>query len=229
MVKFISLGNNCHIKMAIRKVGLNIAESLPYDFHATLHCNSIIESLNELYTNQKYETKFDSIYGILDDKLLVKEKSGISFVHFFTTKDLVNIDKSNLTFPISMGHILPSKINEVTNISNSRFSRLLTYLNNSDSEPIVFIRYEQEHRAVICFEELAQTLANFNTKNNISLIYIMHKNVNSQMLCFSETNKVITCYGIKVFLYNKTMDENFYEFENNNFIEILNDVSNYLS
>ena len=224
---FISLGFNCHIKMYLRNKKMMIEESLPFENHISHDINSIINTLDELYENKKYSTEFKRIAFMNKDTfgLAVIEKNDINFCHYFKKNDV--IENTELIFPMDTKYIKNEKIEEVTNMINRRYLRLLDYVNTTEPT-LCLIRVDLPKKE---FDKnklmrLTNILHKFDNKK-MYLIYI-NKNIEDE-LCYNNCNKINTEYSIPIFFFNKTLDDKYFATLHNNFTDIINDFKNYIA
>lgn len=201
----------------MKNTQLLVKESLPFDSNITNHIQEVVDSLHELKATRNYQTKFTKINMIGDGPngvVLVQEKHGMKFCHFFTKADIAPVIVRN---PNRIENIKPEKNLEICTTFNRRFARLLEYL---DSDKVLcFLRLDKEPDPEWETElrKLTATLRGFSNPNQY-LLYVNRAIDSSMCGVFADT------YDIPVFLWNQEFEGDFCKTYDNRFLTLLSVV-----
>ena len=219
-INFVSLGNNCHPKMFLRRIKIPIEESLPFDFVITKMKN-IIQCLTDLYINNKYNTEFTQIIKLLgNDKkeISVSEKTALH-VHSFFEHDLVSIPD---IFPAHVKHLTDESLKNVCSTFDKRCSRLLAYMNDPNSS-MAFIRVEYESQR-ICMRDTLLELTCILNKFSCLRKYLIYINPYiDDTLCYIKTGTFNMDYHIPILFCKCKLEDNYFETNKNQLASILDD------
>ena len=225
-IYYIPLGSFCYPKMIIRETNREFKESLPFDFNSSPDLPNITNILKELYYNGKYEIQLKEILEIYgtNNELSVSEQN-MYIVHFFKETDLI---KKPEIFPCNAyEYINKDKINNVIEMFNKRFKRLLDILNNPD-HIICFMRIENydNHEWKEQLKEFTHILSLFKNPNKY-LIYT--QKLIDDDIDFKNTNVLNYDYNIPILFYKHYFYDNEMYYNKDLFISILKSFENIIN